>query len=524
MMIDEHQQSRKRIIGATAIVVAAIALSKISGLVRDQIMAAYFGISLATDAFTWANFIPNLFRILLAESIIVAAFIPVYTTLLSAAKKKQAQDFVSSLTNIMLCLFFFLSAAVFILAPQIGQLLSIFSQNNFDIVTFVTLSRIMAFSLIFLSMSGLTAGMLNTHNLFTVPSISPLVVNLSAVVFVVILSGRIGIASMAIGTMVGSAAQLLIQLPQLKVSGLRYRFLIDLKNPALKEVFGLMFPILLSLGAVQINNSVDNFFALNLGIGNTTALTLSWRVANLPLGIFSVAVITVLYPLISRQAAAEDISGLKESFSLGFREIGYIMVPASVGLVMLANPIIRILFERNEFIAADTQKVAYILIFHSIGLLFFGLLMIMNRIFYAFKNVKVPLIVAAASIFTNFFLDWLLSRFLDVGGLALSTSLVAAINVAILLAILRKKIGHLGAKRITKSYLKIFLSTAIMALSIYFGWRSIEVIAQRSNAVYLLCLLGVIAAGTGIYLFCTFLFKMDEIKFLVYSMKRRTRR
>ncbi len=523
-MIDAHQQSRKRIIGATAIVVAAIALSKVSGLVRDQIMSSYFGISLATDAFTWANFIPNLFRILLAESIIVAAFIPVYTTLLSASKKKQASDFVSSLTNIMLVLFFILSAAIFILSPQIGQLLSAFSQNNFDITTFVHLSRIMAFSLIFLSMSGLSTAILNTHNLFTIPSISPLVVNISAIVFVVLLSGRLGIASMAIGTMVGSVAQLAIQLPQLKVARLRYAFFIDRRSPALKEVFALMFPILLSLGAVQINNSVDNFFALRLGIGNTTALTLSWRVANLPLGVFSVAVITVLYPLISRQAAADDIAGLKESFSLGFREIGYIMVPASAGLVMLANPIIRILFERNEFAAADTDKVAAILVFHSIGLLFFGLLMIMNRIFYAFKNVKIPLIVAGASLFTNFFLDWLLSMFLDVGGLALSTSLVAAVNVAILLAILRKKIGGLGAKRIVISYAKIFLSTAIMAVSIYFGWRVMGAIAQQSTTYYLLSLLAVIVLATAIYLFCTFLFKMDEIKFLINTLKRRTKK
>jgi putative peptidoglycan lipid II flippase len=150
--------------------------------------------------------------------------------------------------------------------------------------------------------------------------------------------------------------------------------------------------------------------------------------------------------------------------------------------------------------------------------------MIMNRIFYAFKNVKVPLIVAGASIVSNFFLDWLLSRFFDVGGLALSTSFVAAINVAILLAILRKNIGQLGAKRILKSYSKIFLSAAVMGISIYFGWKYIYPVAQRSNILYLLSLAAVIVGSAGIYLFCTFLFKMDEIKFLLGSIKQRTRR
>ena len=159
-----------------------------------------------------------------------------------------------------------------------------------------------------------------------------------------------------------------------------------------------MFPILLSLGAVQLNNSVDNFFALNLGAGNTTALTLSWRVANLPLGVFSVAIITVLYPLISRQAAEDDIKGIKESFSLGVREIGYVMIPAAAGLAILSYPIIKVLFEHYNFGPQDTAKVSFILIFHSLGLVFFGLLMILNRIFYAFKNVKTPLKVASVSI------------------------------------------------------------------------------------------------------------------------------
>ena len=141
----------------------------------------------------------------------------------------------------------------------------------------------------------------------------------------------------------------------------------------------MMFPILLSLGAVQLPNSVDKFFALGLGAGNTTALDLSWRVTNLPLGVFSVAVITVLYPLISRQAAEDDINGIKESFSLGVREIGYIMIPAVTGLAALSYPVIKLLFEHNNFTPADTSKVSTILVFHSLGLVFFGLLMILNR-------------------------------------------------------------------------------------------------------------------------------------------------
>jgi putative peptidoglycan lipid II flippase len=281
-----------------------------------------------------------------------------------------------------------------------------------------------------------------------------------------------------------------------------------------------MLPILLSLGAVHLNNSVDNFFALNLGGGNTTALTLSWRVANLPLGVFTVAIVTVLYPLISRQAAGDDINGIKESFSLGIREIGYIMLPAAAGMAILSYPIIKVLFEHNSFTAGDTGKVAFILIFHSMGLVFFGLLMLLNRVFYAFKNVKTPLMVASISIVVNLVLDWVLIRYMDVGGLALSTTLVAMCNVAILVIILRKRIGSFGGKRISISYGKILAAVAVMSTVLYFLWRWLEVYAYQGLWQLILLLLLAIVISAGIYTACTFLFKMEEIKFVLSLFKR----
>ena len=514
-MSEDRLVSRKRILGATLLVVIAILLSKISGLARDQIMAGYFGLNYDVDAFTWAYFIPNLFRVLFVESLIVAAFIPIYSIYIKKKRDSDSLIFVNSIINIMLIAFIIISAVIFVLSPQIGSLLSIISDNQMDVVKFVFMNRIMIFSLIFLSLSGLATGILNSHNLFTIPSLAPFVLNIVTIIFVVTLFSDLGIYAMAIGVMAGSALHLLIQFPQLKVSGLSYKPIIDLKHEGVREIFALMFPILLSLGAVQLNNSIDNFFALNLGAGNTTALTLSWRVANLPLGVFSVAIITVLYPLISRQAAEEDIKGIKESFSLGVREIGYVMIPAAAGLAILSYPIIKVLFEHYKFGSQDTAKVSFILIFHSLGLVFFGLLMMLNRIFYAFKNVKTPLKVASVSILVNLLLDWILIRFMDAGGLALSTTLVAVFNVIVLLIILRKKVGNLGGKRITASYLKIMLSSAIMSGIIYIVWRSISEFAYRGLAWLIIMIIGTIILGAGSYIGLTALFRMDEVKFVI---------
>ncbi len=540
-MSEDHFISRKRIFGATVLVVIAILLSKVSGLVRDQIMTGYYGISFETDAFTWAYFIPNLFRILFAESLIVAAFIPIYSRYIKKKKERDSLVFVNSVTNIMLICFSVIAAIIFVLSPQIGTLLSGISGNQMDIVKFVSMNRIMVFSLLTLSLSGLATGILNSHNIFTISSLAPFVMNVVTIIFIATLYSRLGIYAMAIGVMAGSVMHLLVQVPQLRIAGpgyrpmpgygkksmkdtilsrLKDRFTLDLKHEGVREIFSLMFPILLSLGAVQLNNSVDNFFALNLGAGNTTALTLSWRVANLPLGVFSVAIITVLYPLISRQAAGGDIKGIKESFSLGVREIGYMMLPATAGLVILSYPIIKVLFEHGSFSPDDTLRVSYILIFHSLGLVFFGLLMIINRVFYAFKNVRTPLKVASISILVNFLLDWILIKYMGVSGLALSTTFVALFNVAVLLFILRRKVGSLGAIKIAGSYWKILVSTAIMGAAVYYMWKYISVYAYSSLYWLIFGIFGVIVLGAGIYIGLTIIFRMDEIRF-VLNMSRR---
>src|SRR4030042_7009409 len=419
-MDEDYLLSRRRILNATFFVILAILLSKVSGLVRDQIMTGYFGVGNETDIFNSADYIPNLFRVLFAESLIIAAFIPIYSAYLKRNQRDDLKIFVNSVINIIILVFTALSAIIFILSPQIGLLLSKVASSQFDVYKFVVMSRIMIFSLVVMSLSSLATGILNSHNIFTIPSLAPFVMNIATIISVTLLFRRLGIYSLAIGVMAGSLMHLLVQLPQIRFSQLKYRFIIELKHKGVREIFSLMLPIVLSLGAVQLNNSVDYFFALNLGEGNTTALMLSWRVANLPLGVFSVAIITELYQLISRPAAGNAIKGIKESFSLGVREIGYMMIPAMAGLVILSYPIIKLLFERYNFGPGDTEKVAYILIFHSLGLIFFGLLMILNRVFYAFKNVTTPLIVASFSIIANFILDWVLMKFMGGGGLALA--------------------------------------------------------------------------------------------------------
>jgi len=221
------------------------------------------------------------------------------------------------------------------------------------------------------------------------------------------------------------------------------------------------------------------------------------------------------------QAANMNLKGLKESFSLGCREIGYIMIPASVGMIILSNPIIKVLFERNQFTAADTLKVANILVFHCAGLVFFGLLMMLNRIFYSFKDVKTPLKVASFSMIVNFALDWLLIKVIGVAGVALSTSLVAVINAIILIIIFRKRAGNLDGKRILTSYLKIIVSTIIMGAVVFFLWKLLYKYFYSSTFMIIILLFILIVVGAGIYITLTYFLKMEEIKFVFKTLKDR---
>jgi len=196
------------------------------------------------------------------------------------------------------------------------------------------------------------------------------------------------------------------------------------------------------------------------------------------------------------------------------------MLPAAAGMAILSYPIIKVLFEHYNFSPDDTRKVAYVLIFHSLGLIFFGLLMILNRVFYAFKNVKTPLKVASISIIINLILDWILIKYMDIGGLALSTTLVALCNVVILFIILKKKIGSFGGRRILISYMKIFSATAVMGTALYFLWNWFENFAYRGLWPLILFLLLAIVTGISIYVCCTVLFKMEEIKFVVELFRK----
>jgi putative peptidoglycan lipid II flippase len=297
----------------------------------------------------------------------------------------------------------------------------------------------------------------------------------------------------------------------------------DINNEGVKDVMLLSFPIILSLGSAQLNDVINKLFALSISGGETTILKYSLTIWFFPVGIFAVAISTIIFPRISRQAAKNQIENLKETFLTGAKLVNFLLIPSSLGIIFLANPIVKLLFERGEFTPNNTISTATVLSYLALSLVPYGILLILNRTFFALKDSRTPLKVSIFSIFCTIVFNLIFIRFLKTAGLALSYSLVITINFLILYLLLRRKIGRLGGKDILISSLKIFLASIIMALVAFFTNKLIYNLLTSYNFGLLFSVLISIALALVVYVALCFILKIEELKAFIQVIKERFR-
>jgi len=517
---------------AAVIVMAATLLSRIFGLVREQVMAAYFGAHVQIDAYRVAFILPNLFRMLLADAAIGSAFIPVFTSYLARGDRKGAWEVCSSVINLMvliLCLFLGLGM---IFAPQLISILAPgFTNKPYTFKLALIMTRILFPSVLFMALAGVVMGILNSYNHFTAPALSPVLWNFIIIACILFLAPKMGVVSLALGIVVGSLFQFLMQLPFVSGKGARYSLIFNWHHPGVKEVGALLLPVVISLASWDINIIVDTRFASRLITGSVASLGYAIRLWQLPLGLFAIAISTVLFPTFSRQVVRNDIQGLKNSLSLGVRTLFLIMLPASVGLMTLGIPIIRLLFERGRFTPTATLLTASALFYYAVGLFAAGELHLVNRAFYSLKDTITPMVVAGLSIIVNYFGDWFFMIYLPIfakliglpsslswlgyahGGIALSTSLVCFFNLVVLMEILRRRLGGVDGKKIAISFAKISFASIILGVVAFYGWR-VTVLYVGVSLLGQILSLGVgILLGVIIYIGVATLLKIEELHF-----------
>jgi putative peptidoglycan lipid II flippase len=443
--------------------------SRILGLVRDQVLAFYFGAGDANDAFRVATRIPNLVRDLFAEGAMSAAFVPTFTRLLTLHGRERAWQLASSVTNALLLVTGLIVVAGIIFAEPLVRLYAAdFAEVPGKLELTISLTRIVLPFLTMVAVAAALMGMLNSLGYFFIPALSPAMFNVAVIVMALTLIpmapslGMQPITIVAIATLVGGLGQVLIQWPPLHREGFRYRLVLNPRDEALHRVLLLMGPGTIGMAATQINVFVNTVLATGEGTGAVSWLDFAFRLMYLPIGLFGVSVATAATPAISRMVAEQDLGRIRSTLAGALGLMLFLNVPATIGLIVLAQPIVAVIFERGEFTAADTAATAAALQLYAIGLVGYSIVRIISPTFYALQRSRVPVMVSAASVLVNVALNLALVNAMGYRGLALGTSITAILNATAQLLLLRREIHGLEGARIASSLARVLAASAIM--------------------------------------------------------------
>lgn len=516
-----RDDNRRRLAHSTAIFGIATALSRVLGLVREMVAGYYFGVGGRINAFTVAFQIPNLFRALVADAALSSAFVPVFSDLLEKGERRRAWRVASSLFWLMLLGLAALTALFIVVAPWA---ISLFGDPGRNPDLAVGLSRVLFPIVALLGVSGIVVGILNSYDHFTVPAISPVFWNVAIIAGLAIgvphahsADGRLYVYAVAI--LVATFIQVFLPMPWLR--GLdrgeeRLRVVIDWRDPAVRRVFRLMVPVTLGLGLINVNAVIDTYFASRFVDPNIApaAIQKAFLVYMLPQGMFSVAIATVLFPTLSRLASRGDLEGLADTVSRGLRQIAFFLAPAAVFSAVLAEPIIRVLYQRGNWHPSQTPVVAGALAAFSAGLVFNGAMLMLNRAFFSLQSNWVPTTVALGNLVLNVILDAIFYR-LGTWGIPLGTAVCNVVSTAILLVLLRGRLGRLDGGRLLSSVLRITLASAVVAAVAWFVWHPLDQVLGRSFPAQVLTVGAALGAATVAYLAACSVLKVSEMRALL---------
>jgi putative peptidoglycan lipid II flippase len=448
---------------------AATLTSRVLGLVREQVMAYLFGAGNAVDAFNVAFRIPNLLRDLFAEGAMSAAFVPTFTRVLTREGGPAAWRLGNHVVNALLVSTLALVALGIVFAhPLVMTLAGDYAQVPGKIELTVLLTRVMLPFLLLVAIAAAAMGMLNSFDRYLVPALAPAVFNVCSILTTLALLpllSRLGwppILAMAAGVLAGGLGQIVLQWPALRRDGYRYQPILDLREPGLRDVLVLMGPGTLGLAATQVNVFVNTWLATSQGTGAVSWLNYAFRLMYLPLGLFGVSIATASVPAIARRAAEHDLDGLRRTLSSGVAMMLALTIPATFGLIVLARPIVALLFERGRFTAADTDATAAALMCYAIGLAGYSIVKVATPTFYAIGQSRTPVLVSALIVVANAGLNLLIVGRFGYRGLAFGTSISALANAGLLLYLLRARLGPLNGTRLLRVSIRMLIASLVM--------------------------------------------------------------
>ena len=446
--------------------------SRVLGLARDQVLASLFGAGDAMDAFNVAFRIPNLVRDLFAEGAMSAAFVPVFMRQLALGDKPSAWRLGNNVINALLVVTGVLVVLGILFAwPLVRAFAGDYASVPGKLELTVLLTRVMLPFLTLVAVAAALMGMLNSLHRFFIPALAPAMFNVATILCALLLVpmmpgvGWPPITAIAIGALLGGLAQILVQWPLLRREGFSYSPFLNWKQEGLRRVLMLMGPGTIGLAATQVNVFVNTVLATSEGTGAVSWLNYAFRLMYLPTGLFGVSIATATVPAVSRHAALGDTAGVRSTLGEGLSLMFVLNVPATVGLIVLAHPIIRVIYERRAFLPSDTAATAAALQFYAVGLLGYSIVRIASPTFYALGDSRTPVAISIASVVVNAILNVVLARFLSYRGLALGTSIAALFNAAGLLWLLHARLGGRDDRRVLSSLARVVIASLVMGMA-----------------------------------------------------------
>jgi putative peptidoglycan lipid II flippase len=524
---------------ATGVVGIAVLCSRVLGLIREQVFAGLFGAGKNLDAFLIAFRVPNLLRDLFAEGALSTAFITTFSKKIATEGDESAWRLGNKVATLTAVFMSVITLLGIIFAPQIIYVMTGFGGWSPEKTeTTISLTRIMWPFILLVSLAALVMGMLNAKNIFGAPAMASSYFNLGSIIGGVVFGywldphfGARSLIGLSIGTLIGGLWQLTAQFPSLRRVGYKYHPDFHWRDAGVRTVLTLMGPAVIAASAVQVNVLVNSGFAARVTDaaghvidGPVSWLNIAFRLMQLPLGIFGVAVGTVTLPLVSRSAALGDMAGFRSALAHAIRLIVLLTIPAAVGLILLAEPIISVIYQHGRFTVEATRQTAAALQFYAIGLAAYSAVKVLAPAFYALDKRYLPMMVSIFSIVVNIGLNWFFMFKLGLGhrGLALAVSLVAIINFLLLYIMMRKYAGPLETGTLLALLAKLVVPLALLA---GVCWLSLETMfypgAHLPEWQKVFAVLLVIAVAAAVFFGSAFLFRVDEVRDVVALVRRR---
>jgi putative peptidoglycan lipid II flippase len=512
---------------ASAIMIVTLVASRVLGWLRLSVIGAHFGETPELDAF-WAAFkIPDAIFGLVVAGALASAFIPVFTSYLAREREDEAWHVASSVMNAVLLLLVGFSVVMWIAAPYVVPTFVAPFHDPQQIALTVDLTRIMLLSPIFMGLSSLTTGILNSYRQFLSSATAPLVYNLVIILFTQFGYPFLGIHAVAIGVVVGALVMWLVQLPELTFRRTRYSFSLDLSHSGVRDVLRLAGPRTLALGAVQIVFFVDTYLASGMASGSLTALVYANQLLLLPLGVFSIAISAAVFPTLSHYASLGQVGRMRDTVQQAIRWILFLTLPTAIVMIVLRRPIVNLLFQYGSFGPEARELTQAAFLFYSLGLAGHALVQILARVYFASRDTQTPLALTLISIGLNVVLSVTLAPFMGINGLALANSIATLIEAALLFILLasraRLRLVGLGVETLKQLSASLLMGVAM------FGFIRVtnlpfDLFVDPPKLVLALQTILAAAVGGLVYLAAAYVLQIGELQEIVAVVRARLRR